>query len=89
MTRRLRTMLLAREACGVGISTFHRLCGSLLREHGAAIGIYPPTLGAPTKASGWPSCTAACSTPTSIPASKAASAVATPERHQEPHAGPG
>ena len=39
MSRRLRTLLPAREAHAVWISTFHRLCGRLLREHGAAIGI--------------------------------------------------
>jgi DNA helicase-2/ATP-dependent DNA helicase PcrA len=39
MTRRLRTMLPAPQAQRVWISTFHRLCGRLLREHGDAIGI--------------------------------------------------
>ena len=39
MTRRLRTMLPAVDAQRVWISTFHRLCGRLLREHGAAAGI--------------------------------------------------
>ena len=39
MARRLRAMLPAHEARAVWISTFHRLCGNLLREHGAAIGI--------------------------------------------------
>ena len=39
MALRLRAMLPAGEAQAVWISTFHRLCGSLLREHGAAMGI--------------------------------------------------
>ena len=39
MASRLRAMLPAGEAQAVWISTFHRLCGSLLREHGAAMGI--------------------------------------------------
>ena len=39
MASRLRVMLPAGEAQAVWISTFHRLCGSLLREHGAAMGI--------------------------------------------------
>ena len=39
MTQRLRTMLPAGDARAVWISTFHRLCGSLLREHGTAIGV--------------------------------------------------
>ena len=34
MVQRLRTML----ARAVWISTFHRLCGNLLREHGTGIG---------------------------------------------------
>ncbi len=39
MARRLRAMLPRGDADAVWISTFHRLCGRLLREHGAAIGI--------------------------------------------------
>ena len=39
MEQRLRTMLPAGDARAVWISTFHRLCGSLLREHGTAIGV--------------------------------------------------
>ncbi len=39
MAQRLRTMLPAGDARAVWISTFHRLCGNLLREHGTAIGV--------------------------------------------------
>ena len=39
MAQRLRTMLPAGDARAVWISTFHRLCGNLLREHGTAIGM--------------------------------------------------
>ena len=39
MEQRLRTMLPAGDARAVWISTFHRLCGNLLREHGTAIGV--------------------------------------------------
>ena len=39
MARRLGTMLPAFDAQRVWISTFHRLCGRLLREHGTDIGI--------------------------------------------------
>ena len=39
MEQRLGTMLPAGDARAVWISTFHRLCGSLLREHGTAIGV--------------------------------------------------
>ena len=41
MTRRLETLLPAYISRGVWTSTFHRLCGSLLRQHGAAAGIKP------------------------------------------------
>ena len=39
MSRRLQTMLPATESHRVWISTFHRLCGRLLRDYGDAIGI--------------------------------------------------
>ena len=39
MAQRLRTMLPPGEARAVWISTFHRLCGNLLRERGTAIGV--------------------------------------------------
>ena len=39
MTTRLKAMLPAFSAGAVWTSTFHRLCGRLLREHGAAAGI--------------------------------------------------
>ena len=39
MAQRLRTMVPAGDARAVWISTFHRLCGNLLREHGTAIGV--------------------------------------------------
>ena len=41
MTNRLGTMLPAYITRGIWTSTFHRLCGSLLRQHGAAAGIKP------------------------------------------------
>ena len=41
MSRRLETLLPPHVTRRVWISTFHRLCGSLLREHGAASGIRP------------------------------------------------
>ena len=39
MAARLRTMLPPAESHRVWISTFHRLCGRLLRDHGEAAGI--------------------------------------------------
>ena len=39
MAQRLRTILPAGDARAVWISTFHRLCGNLFREHGTAIGV--------------------------------------------------
>ena len=39
MASRLRTMLPPAESHRVWISTFHRLCGRLLREHGTAIDV--------------------------------------------------
>ena len=39
MASRLRTMLPPAESQRVWISTFHRLCGRLLRDHGEAVGV--------------------------------------------------
>ena len=41
MTNRLKTILPGYITRAVWTSTFHRLCGSLLRQHGAAAGIKP------------------------------------------------
>ena len=39
MAARLRTMLPSAESHRIWISTFHRLCGRLLREHGTAVDV--------------------------------------------------